>query len=112
MASSQKPNPNGPAIGDAEILVDRPKTQRRRSDHEHRHGQAHAAFAPMRTPLLATGISPHTGTTDSHLWCSAESSTASQTAWVASASRNVGAVGFPASRFSRKSAAWCTNVCS
>ena len=55
---------------------------------------------------------PHTGTTVSHLRWSAESSTASQTAWVARASRKVGAVDWPLARLSRKSATWWTKVCS
>ena len=42
----------------------------------------------------------------------ADRRTASVMRSVASASRNVGLAAFPAPRASRKSAAWCTNVCS
>ena len=66
----------------------------------------------VRRPGGSHGTRHGSDRTVSHFCASAESSTASQTSWVSSASRKVGEVGLPAARFVRKSATWWTNVCS
>ena len=58
------------------------------------------------------GSTPYTGTTVCHWPTSAESSTASQTACVARASRKVGPAGVPVSSPLRKSAKALVKVCS
>src|SRR4051812_39937090 len=86
----------------------------------HQGHQDHQAVLVRREPLgvlcglggsMSFFIRVHPRTL-SHCPVFADESTASQTRWVSSASRNVGPAGFPSAKPCRKSATWCTKVCS